>query len=263
MLKEVVGRKWRVFNIFKKPKIVFECLIPGVERLMPMIEAKAIRHSWVNRAVAEVKIARQSSEYGMKKQAHTAKCPGIFNLQRHGWVMRTWQDVTIETFGDGNEFKWASAIDQQALCKQVGAYVGFHPDRQLANYMENWPSNALRTVVKIQSPWRCIVPKGYYLMEMPVAYADENRFTTVSGFFSHEQGPAPLNPQFLWHVMEGKTLIKAGTPIAQYMLVPKDKYEMEVKTDKQATEHEFFELANNHRFIKNYAEVKRFYGEAK
>jgi hypothetical protein len=248
-------------NFFKKPRVVFECLIPGVERLMPMVEAKTIRYPWVNRAVAEVKADRQKPEYGMKKQVHTAKCPGIFNLQRHGWVMRTWQDITIETFGDGSRFEWTSAIDQKKLNGQAGDYIGFHPDIQLANYMENWPSNTLRTLLKIQSPWRCVVPKDYYLLEMPVAYADENRFTTVNGFFSHEQGPAQMNPQFMWHIMKGKTLIKAGTPIAQYMLIPKDKYEMEVKTHKQATEHEFFDLVNSHRFIKNYAEIKRIYGE--
>jgi hypothetical protein len=248
-------------NFFRKPKVVFDCLVPGVERLMPMVEAKTIRHPWVNKAVAEVKADRQNPEYGMKKQVHTAKCPGIFNLQRHGWVMRTWQDITIETFGDGSRFEWTSAIDQNKLSEQAGEYIGFHPDIQLANYMENWPSNTLRTILKIQSPWRCVVPKGYYLLEMPVAYSDENRFTTINGFFSHEHGPAQMNPQFMWHVMRGKTLVKAGTPIAQYILIPKDKYEMEIKALKQATEHEFFELTNSHRFIKNYAEIKRIYGE--
>jgi hypothetical protein len=250
-------------NLFRKPKVVFECLVPGVERLMPMVEAKDIRHSWVKKAVAEFTTDRKKPDFGMDKKVYTARCPGIFSLQRHGWVMRTWQDITIETFGDGSRFEWTSPIDQKKLSEQAGEYVGFHPDIQLSNYMENWPSNTLRTLLKIQSPWRCVVPKGYYLMEMPIAYADENRFTTVNGFFSHEQGPAQMNPQFMWHVMKGKTLIKAGTPIAQYILIPKDKYEMEIKADKKANDHEFFQLVNDHRFIKNYAEVKRLYGEAK
>ena len=250
-------------NFFRKPKVIFDCLIPGVERIMPMVEAKTIRHPWVNRAVAEVKADRQHPEFGMKRQAHTAKCPGIFNLQRHGWVMRTWQDITIETFGDGSRFEWTCAIDQIKLNEKVGGCIEYHPDIQLANYMENWPSNTIRTLLKLQSPWRCIVPKGYYLLEMPVAYSDENRFTLVSGFFNYEQGPAQMNPQFMWHVMNGKTLIKAGTPIAQYILIPKDSYDMEMRPLKEANEHEVFELLNHNRFIKNYAEVKRFYGEAK
>lgn len=252
-----------MFNLFKKPKVVFECLIPGVERLMPMVEAKTIKHGWAKNAIAEFVADRKHPEFGMHKKVYTARCPGIFNLQRHGWVMRTWQDITIETFGDGCRFEWASAIDQKLLNEHVGNCVGFHEDIQLANYRENWPSNTLRTLLKIQSPWRCIVPKGYYLMEMPVAYSDENRFTTVSGYFSYEQGPAQMNPQFMWHVMNGKTLIKAGTPIAQYILVPKEKYDMEVRPLKEANEHEFFALMNENRFVKNYTETKRIYEEAK
>jgi hypothetical protein len=250
-------------SLFKKPKVVFECLIPGVERLMPMVEAKDIRHAWVNKAQQELAQLRKSPSWGMEKLIHTAKCPGIFQLQRHGWVMRTWQDVTIETFGDGSRFEWASPIAQNKLNEQAGEYIGFHPEMQLANYMDNWPKNTLRTLLKFQSPWRCVVPKGYYLLEMPVAYSDESRFTTVSGFFNYEQGPAQMNPQFMWHIPNGKTLIKAGTPIAQYILVPKDKYDMEIKVSKQADEHEFFNLVNTNKFVKNYGEVKRIYGEKK
>lgn len=242
---------------------MFDCLIPGVERLMPIVEAKDIKHDWVSKAVAKFASDRKNPEFGMHHSTYTAKCPGIFGLQRYGWVMRTWQDITIETFGDGVRFEWASPINQKMLNGCTGDYVGFHSDADLANYMENWPSNTLRTILKIQSPWKCIVPKGYYLMEMPVAYSDENRFTTASGFFTHEQGPASLNPQLLWHVMKGKTLIKAGTPIAQYILVPKDKYDMEMRSFRKVNEHEFFELVSRHRFIKSYAEVKQFFGGVK
>lgn len=247
-------------NFFKKPKVVFDCLIPGIERLMPMVEAKDIRHAWMAKAVSEFTSSRKKESFGMVKTGYTGRCPGIFNLQRHGWVMRTWQDITIETFGDGSRFEWTSAMDQSALSKEVGEYISFHPETQLANYMDNWPKNTLRTVLKLQTPWRCIVPKGYYLFEMPVAYLDDSRFTTVHGFFSHDQGPANMNPQFMWHVPEGKTLIKAGTPIAQYILVPKEKYDMEIKVARQLDENEFFSLVNHSRFIKNYAEIKRIYG---
>jgi hypothetical protein len=249
-------------NFFSRaPKVVFECLIPEVARLMPMVEAKTTKHAWAKRAAMEFTEDRKHPEFGMHKKVYTARCPGIFNLQRHGWVMRTWQDITIETFGDGSRFEWTSPINQKSLCEKAGEYVGFHPDLQLANYMENWPASTIRTLLKLQTPWRCTVPKGYYLMEMPIAYADENRFTVLNGYFSHEQGPAQMNPQFLWHVMNGKTLIKAGTPIAQYILVPKTQYEMEVRPLGECTEESFFEVANHHRFIKNYAEIKRIYGE--
>lgn len=251
-------------NLFKKPKVVFECLIPGVERLMPIVPAKDIRHTWVHKAHQELAQLRKSPTWGMERLIHVAKCPGIFQLQRYGWVMRTWQDITIETFGDGKEFIWSSAIDQKTLANGIaGDAVGAHPDFQFSAFFDNWGTNSLKTLIKMQTPWRCMVPKGFHLMEMPVAYSDENRFTTVSGFFSHNQGPAQMNPQFIWHVLNGKTLIKAGTPIAQYILVPDIKHDMEVKALKEADEHEFFGLISHNRFIKSYGEVKRIYGEEK
>jgi hypothetical protein len=252
-----------MINLFKKPKVVFDCLIPGVEQIMPMVEAREIKHSWTKKAVAEFLEDRKKPGFGMSSAMYTGRCPGIFSLQRHGWIMRTWQDIVIETFNDPNRIEWATPLDQRNLCPSAGDAVGFHSEVQLKNYMDNWPTNTLNTVIKIQSAWRCTVPKGYYLMEMPVAYSDENRFTTLPGFFNHDQGPAQMNPQLLWHVPLGKTLIKAGTPVAQYILVPTEKHKMEMHACKQSSSHEVFELINTHRFIKNYAEVKRFYGEEK
>lgn len=246
---------------WSKPKITFECLISGVERIMPMIPAKDLKHAWVHRAHQELINMRKDPEWGMKKEVHTARCPGIFNLQRHGWVMRTWQDITIETYGDGKSFNWTTPIDQKRLNLTAGDYIGSHSEIQLANYMEHWRADTLRTLLKLQTPWRCKVPKGYYLLEMPIPYLDEDRFTTIQGFFSREQGIAQMNPQFLWHVPVGKTLIKAGTPIAQYILVPKEKVDMEIYVETPADEHEFFELVNSHRFVKNYGEVKRIFGD--
>lgn len=252
-----------MMHFFRKPKITFDCLIPGVERLMPMIPAKEFKHQWVKRAMQEYKDERSNPMFGMEKHIHTVRCPGIFTLQRHGWIMRTWQDITIETFGDGHSMQWTTPINQNALNPAVGDYVGGHPEQQLHNFMNNWHKDTLRTLIKIKTPWGCHVPKGYYLLETQVAYADENRFTTVSGFFSREQGYSSLNPQLLWHVPIGKTLIKAGTPIAQYMLVPKDSFDMNINVIGNTTDESFFELVNNYRFVKNYSEVKRIYGETK
>ena len=252
-----------MISLFGKPKITFECLVPGVERIMPMIPAKDLKHPWVHRAQQELSEMRKSPTWGKEKLVHTAKCPGIFNLQRHGWVMRTWQDITIETYGDGKTFNWTTPIDQKRLNSIANDYIGSHPEIQLANFMEYWRPDTLRTLLKVQSPWRCTVPKGYHLLEMPIPYLDEDRFTTVQGFFSREQGIAQMNPQLLWHVPIGKTLIKAGTPIAQYMLVPKDNFDMDIKVEGTTTEHAFFELANSFRFVKSYGEVKRLFGETK
>jgi hypothetical protein len=128
--------------------------------------------------------------------------------------------------------------------------------------MNNWPENSLKTIIKIHTGWRCVVPKGYYLMEMPVVYSDEKRFTTLPGFLGREMGPSHLNVQMMWNVLQGKTLIKAGTPIAQYILVPKEEMKMEMKTiGKPANIYDLFDLSNQHRFVKNHNEIKELFGK--
>jgi dUTPase len=250
-----------MFN-FSKEKIVFRNSIPGVEKIMPIIPAKEYKHAWHQKALDDFANIRKNPNYGMERMLHTVRCPGIFGLQRHGWISRTWQDIVIETNGDTGSFFWHSAINQKEL--NGTDCVGHHPKEQFTDYMSNWKSDTLKTVIKIHTGWTCIVPKGYYLLEMPVAYLDENRFTTLPGFFDRDQGPAQMNVQLLWHVMDGKTLIKAGTPIAQYILVPKKQMEMEVKSiGKEANTQDIFDLINHNRFVKNYNEVKKFFRNLK
>jgi hypothetical protein len=246
--------KWR------KEKIVFETSIPGMDKLMPIIPAKDYKHPWVNRALDDLANIRKNPNYGMESMLHTAKCPGIFKVQRHGWIVRTWQDIVIETSGDGESFLWSTPTNQIDLNKED--YISSHGSNQFHQYMNNWPENCLKTIIKIHTGWRCVVPKGYYLMEMPVAYSDEKRFTTLPGFSGREMGPAHLNVQMMWHVLNGKTLIKAGTPIAQYMLVPKKELQMEMKTiGEPANIHDLFELSNAQRFVKNFNETKELFGK--
>jgi hypothetical protein len=166
--------------------------------------------------------------FGTSKVFSTARCPGIYNLVRHGWVICAWQDITITTNGDGESFTWSTPLDQRTLTNGhlAGESVGFHPKEQYADHLGGTIPNSLANVIKINTPWRCNVPEGYYLQEGNMPFTDEKRFTTVVGFFNKEDGVAQMNIQLLWHVLDGTTVIKAGTPLAHYMLIPKDQPEL-------------------------------------
>lgn len=168
--------------------------------------------------------------------------------------MRTWQDIVITTNkADPVNFSWLCAHSQEG--------VGFHQPHQLADYWEQWPETTLRSVIKIHTGWRCVVPEGYYLHEMPLPLSEESRFTTIPGYFSREAGPASMNVQLLWHVMDGETLIKAGTPIAQYVLVPKEQPEMLCRdADPRKDGLTLAKLYDASRFVKNYNEMRKLFG---
>ena len=97
-------------------------------------------------------------------------------------------------------------------------------------------------------------------MEFPVAHADDNRFTSISGYFSQEAGPASMNVQLMWHVLNGEELIKAGTPIAQYILVPKELPAMTCRDDQYGDNIWLSHLYDTSKFVKNYNEVKKLFG---
>lgn len=239
-------------NFFKKkPTVEFICRLEGVEELMPIIPAAEYKHAWTGRVLEDFKKKRANPEYGMKHELTTAKCPGIFNLMRHGWILRSWQDITIETNGDGVTCNWTAAADQKALgCADA---VDFHPPEQLVNFLDNW-DGVIQAIVKFPTPWVCKIPPGYFLLEMPVAYSDENRFETMTGYFSSEYGYAQMNPQVKWKVPYGKVLIKAGTPLAQYILVKRDQFDVVVRKESPK-ENRLAKLIYEHAFVKN---MKRF-----
>ena len=125
-------------NLFnRKPKVVFTSLIPGMEKIMPIIPAKDYRHPWVDKASSEYSELRKQKDWGTFKVQHTVRCPGIFSLQRTGWIMRTYQDIWIETKSGSEDFLWQSALHQKKFYPELGDYVGSHPKSQLADYMVN------------------------------------------------------------------------------------------------------------------------------
>jgi hypothetical protein len=242
---------------FKKPKVEFSYLIPNMNNIMPIIKASEYRHAWAVRARQQVVELKQKNPDLFKERfTHVVKCPAIKSIMQRGWIIRSWMDITIETTDDGKEVKWFSPINQKEYLPRLPA-VGFHTPEQLSDFYENWPDDALRVLIKINTPFAIKVPRGYSMMVMPVAYADEKRFTIMSGLIDSGLPATPISVQMRWHVKEGKELIRAGTPLAQLILI-KDE---DVETTQTYQNYSGFEF-NNHlvydnRFSRMYSDIKR------
>jgi hypothetical protein len=213
-----------MFNFLSKPKIEFCCLIPELVDVMPVVESKKVRYGWAAKAREYFAGQLKDAEEGTKLRSIT-KCPGIFQLTHHGFILRAWQDTVIETFGDGMSFNWESMLNQQALIAAAqptsyasGPSIGVHDYESFAKFIPQ-RSDTLDVLVKYTTPWRVKIPKGYLLLEMPIPYPDHANFTACHGFLNSDYGTVDLNPQLMWHVRQGRVVIKAGTPITQYILV--------------------------------------------
>ena len=242
---------------FNKPKVEFRYLIPNMNAIMPIIPTRAYKHEWARRARAElVDMMHTNPNLFKEKFAHITKCVGIRSIMQRGWIVRSWMDIVIETADNGKDVKWFSPIDQSEYLPRRDA-VSFHSPEQLSDFYDNWPDDALRMLVKINTPWAVKVPRGYSMLLIPVAYADESRFTVMSGLIESDLPAAPLNVQMRWHVKEGKELIKAGTPLAQLILVKNEEVDVKqvYRDDNDMTFG--YHLVYNNRFSRLYADIKR------
>ena len=212
-----------MFNIFKKkPKLEFVSLLPEVTQLMPIEPTTNVKFDWVKKAVQDYKDIRQQSKNITQRFSHITRCPGINQIQKTGWIQKSWQDIAIKTNGDGKSFSWTTPIDQSRVDADhtwTWPYVNQHPEELYATF--NPDPNSLKTIIKIQSPWVAYIPKGYYLMSMPIPYPDNKDFTASIGFLDPDFGPNFLNVQIFWHSLNDEIIIPAGTPLCQYILVKK------------------------------------------
>ena len=79
----------------KKPKLEFICTSPGVEEVMPIIRASEYKHSWIKKAVADMKtngsIAAphrrdfEAPKHGQDKRMQITKKDTQQNVQHFKW----------------------------------------------------------------------------------------------------------------------------------------------------------------------------------
>jgi hypothetical protein len=248
-----------MFFTKKAPQIEFFSLIPEIETIAPIINASKVRPLLMQNSAEALSVEKKCPNYGKQKSTNTSKCSGIIDYYKHGWILTAWQDITIKTNGDGESFEWMTPIDQSILTNGsvVGKYIDYHPKESYSNHVDDDP-NTLKHILKINTSWRCKIPKGYYLFESDVPYSNEKRFNVASGFYDSDFGVGQMNVNIFWHLMNGETVIKAGTPIAHYMLIPKEKATLVVRsaTDDDILKDSISKLETNRRFISSKSESK-------
>ena len=260
----------------KKPKLEFICTSPGVEEVMPIIRASEYKHSWIKKAVEDMKtngsIAaphrrdyEQSNQQGQQntdnEERHTAKCPALQMVQNTGWIMRLHQDIKLKTFGDGEDVNFTIPFQSQQE-----PIVSKHLTHSFYPFFENWPKDTMKKIVKINLPWFARIPKGYKLLQTHPFLLDENRFTTMSGVLDPELGPANVGtiPMY-WHCVDDEKdiILKAGTPLAQFILIPKEEpdfTQVDLNEDpKFQKEIRMNQLLLSGTFNRSYTKVREFW----
>lgn len=201
-------------NIFSraKPKIRFYSLVSAAQTLYPITTAKELKREWITSEKEDFK--KRQSKCPVHKLGNIFsinKCPAIHNIMNSGFILYAPADFKVHTNGDDQTILFtANKITPYA------DYITTH-DEDVAQWLIRNPSQYIfPKVVKVNTPWRVMTDDDIMFIQMPVTFNSENRFSAVTGLYdpmmTHE-----LNVQLFWHIKDGDAIIKAGTPLCQYI----------------------------------------------
>jgi hypothetical protein len=230
----------QLFNkwVKSKPYIRFYSLTPGVIDLFP-----------IEKSANLVRPYKSAPDY--PDVPSSKNCPAINKITTTGWIVRAPADFLIKTNGDGTTLEWLESYQfNKSSEHSPSSYVVTHGKLQTEALIDD-PASTLKTVIKLETPWRVEASDDMVLLQMPVTYNCEPRFTAAIGVLDPKYGHT-INVQIFWNVMQGETLVKAGTPLCQFIPVPRSalstsSYDMVIENATESDimkEREFNYAAN-------------------
>jgi len=201
-------------------RIEFYSKIPGVADMFPIVHARDALPRWAKSAKKNYVNTKKST---IGRNNHIYQCPGIFNLMTQGYIVPMWHDVIISTNGDPDSFSWTvptsdlNELDNETdiIENQTNGVGSLMP-------MKPWSMN---TLIKINTPWNVVAPRGIKLLILPISYPDSFEFESSIGI----QDPGisnEINAQLYYNVPKGDYLIKAGTPLFQIVPLSEKNIDM-------------------------------------
>lgn len=185
-------------------KVEFFSTIAGVAEFYPVLPAKEVLPNWVERC-------RDDYLRSNKQIIHTFRCPGIFDLMATGFVITAWHDMLVEV----TPTKINITTPNEQL-KMLSGKPTITMQDDVAKFFPKRPWSQ-QQILKINTPWNVLAPKGLKFLHIPLPYSDFFDFESVMGI--HDPSVASdINIQGYINKLAGSFTIKAGTPICQ--LVP-------------------------------------------
>ena len=227
-----------MFNFKKKNKwIRFYSLDTGVAALHPIFPAKKLRRKWRSEALKREHAKEEKKCPALKAKvlwqrlqdmdstgapdglwSHAATCPALDGVMDTGYIIPAPADFIIHIDGSGN-FEWRSET-----LFYGGRYLTAHiPDQtEGMRNLVNQQKDVLDYTIKMELPWRVQAHKDIVFIQQNIAYWDEERFSVPTGIVD-PQYSYEINCQLFWHITEpGEYLIKAGTPLVQWIPIHRD-----------------------------------------
>ena len=196
-------------------KIEFFHTEPSIIENFPIIESKDLKLQWAKKTRENFENHVKSGTTTKPYFTHLARCPGIFDLFKYGYVISLHKDLIIKPVD--NDFEWQTVAGGSYQIKGID-----HPNVDLIS-KPPWANQTF--MVKIETGWHVIAPKGVKFIMLPISYPDTFDFTATTGILN----PAiatQINFQLYWNATDKETLIKSGTPLGHIIPISEKKYQM-------------------------------------
>ena len=218
-----------MFKFFKKPKIEFYPLIPQLAEMYPPESGKKDLISLLKNIVP----VKKNKNISFSSNTSIKNCPGIIEYIKHGYVIKAWQDIIINTTADGENFQWKSATRTNNYITNQISEDNYFNNEVISFYKDYYhpyfgKPNTLKHVIQIPTRWFVKLPKDYAALFLPVWYDKEDRFTVIPGLLP--AGSAEdLNVFLQWNKLGTEEIIKAGTPLLKVIPFKYENFDVVIR----------------------------------
>lgn len=230
-------------------KITFFSTIPGVAEMFPILPAKEVLPKWLQ-------AARIEHLKGDKRNQTITRCPGVIDVLTTGFVVTTWHDFDIEITDHNISLIIPDKVLTEMLEKDS---LQIQSGDGMAKFIPQRPWSQ-KSILKINTPYQIIAPKGLKFLMIPLPYTDFFSFESNTGILDPAYS-SEMNVQGFLNLGKGTYSFKAGTPIAQLIPLSSESFElvcrdMTPEDEKWKKKRAFF---NNFSFVFQRTRVKEAY----
>lgn len=224
------------------PSIRFISLVPAVNTLYPIIESNKLNRDWIEKEKSEYEIRKSKCPFSKfikgpgssNLVSSINKCPAIHGIMNQGFIVRCPADFKVQTTGDNQTL----LLEHKNIISHT-EYVTFHDEEVSKWLLDSTKDTTMPKVLKINTPWRIITnDDDIVFLVTKVPFVNESRFSAVMGILDPTIA-YEVNIQLFWHVLQGEEIIKAGTPLCQYIPISRKLLNSISFTCEDATQNDY------------------------
>ena len=192
-----------------KPKIEFFTEVEALPEVVPIERGSRMMPSWWK----QMPSAPPNTD--PRLSAGTVKvCPAFPDFYSAAYVLPAWCDFIFD-YNDGKPRARTSAPDLFKL--------SFHGFDQFLAHAPPHARETVVTVLKLECPWYVRTSPGYSVLQLPVFYEFDPRFTVMSGVIRSD-AHHPINQQVMIH-RKDSFIVERGTPLAMYIPFKREEFD--------------------------------------